>query len=282
MAIVCSSVLDAPLREVFDWHARPGALVRLSPPWQPVRVVREAASLRDGTAVLGLPGGLRWTARHQAGDYRPPELFADRLEGPLSLVLSWYHRHEFTAEGAGRTRLTDHVDTPVPRFVLWPMFDYRHHKLAEDLATHAELSTTPLTVAVTGPRSAVGTAFAALLSTGGHRVVRDARVDGSVPVDGTVHLAGDVTRIETASGRTVFVRNGNPRGGPAWIAPDDLCDVYLRALVDDGLDGVVNAVAPGNGALQPRKLLERGHRFRYHSRAAYRARLHPLLKPANP
>ena len=89
-------------------------------------------------------------------------------------------------------------------------------------------------------------------------------------------------RIETSSGRTVFVHNGNQRGGPAWIAPDDLGDVYLRALVDDGLDGTVNAVAPENGATQPRKLLDRGHRFRYRSRAEYRARLHPLLKPANP
>jgi ligand-binding SRPBCC domain-containing protein len=39
--------------------------MRLTPPWQPVRVLREAASLRDGRAVLGLPRRLRWVAEHQ-------------------------------------------------------------------------------------------------------------------------------------------------------------------------------------------------------------------------
>ncbi|WP_202818984.1 SRPBCC family protein [Actinosynnema sp. ALI-1.44] len=251
--------MDAPLQDVFDWHARPGALVRLSPPWQPIEVIQEADSLRDGTAIFKIPGGLRWRAQHQPSEYRPPELFADRLEGPLSLVMSWRHRHEFTAEGAGRTRLTDHVDTLVPRFLLQPMFRYRHRKLAEDLAIHAELGSPPLTVAVTGPDGPVATAFTALLTTGGHRVVRtptDERLDA------TVHVADDVTRIE-AGGRTVSVRNGSRRGGPTWIALDDLCDVYLRAIADDSLSGRVNAVAPGNGVIEPVRLLARGHRFRH-------------------
>jgi uncharacterized protein len=50
-----SCVVDAPLDEAFAWHARPGAIVRLTPPWLPVRVAAEAASLRDGRAVLALP-----------------------------------------------------------------------------------------------------------------------------------------------------------------------------------------------------------------------------------
>jgi len=45
--------VDAGPDEVFEWHTRPGAITRLSPPWQPVRVVSEASSLRDGQAVLG-------------------------------------------------------------------------------------------------------------------------------------------------------------------------------------------------------------------------------------
>jgi uncharacterized protein len=59
MGLTYSSVVDAGLDEVFSWHARPGAITRLAPPWQPVRVIRETGSLRDGRAVLGLPGGLR-------------------------------------------------------------------------------------------------------------------------------------------------------------------------------------------------------------------------------
>ena len=59
MEFTYSSVVEAERAEVFAWHTRPGAITRLVPPWQPVRVVREAGSLRDGRAVLGLPGGLR-------------------------------------------------------------------------------------------------------------------------------------------------------------------------------------------------------------------------------
>ena len=74
-----SAVVDAPLEEVFGWHTRPGALTRLLPPWQPVSVVQEAHSLRDGRAVLGLPAGVKWVAEHQPGNYDPPHRFADVL-----------------------------------------------------------------------------------------------------------------------------------------------------------------------------------------------------------
>ena len=59
MGIEHESHLDHPVDTVWDWHARPGAMPRLVPPWQPMTVVREAESLADGVAVLGLPGGLR-------------------------------------------------------------------------------------------------------------------------------------------------------------------------------------------------------------------------------
>ena len=52
MGLKFSSVVDAPLDEVFAWHARPGAITRLMPPWSPVRVEREAGSVRDGQALL--------------------------------------------------------------------------------------------------------------------------------------------------------------------------------------------------------------------------------------
>jgi hypothetical protein len=56
MGLTYSSVVDASLADVFAWHTRPGAMTRLTPPWLPVRVLSEASSLRDGQAVLGLPG----------------------------------------------------------------------------------------------------------------------------------------------------------------------------------------------------------------------------------
>jgi hypothetical protein len=204
-------VIDAPLGEVFAWHARRGAVVRLMPPWSPVRIEQEAASLRDGQAVLRLPAGMHWVATHEPGDYDPPHQFADVLtSAPLATVLSWRHSHQFAPAGERATRVTDVVDTQVPARVLRPMFTYRHRQLAGDLAAHARSRVTcpePLTIAVTGAGGLVGTALTALLSTGGHRVIRlvrrlphhagerywqpdDPNVELLAGVDAVIHLAG--------------------------------------------------------------------------------------------
>src|SRR5699024_3917915 len=75
MGLVFSSVVGFGPDEVFAWHARPGAVTRLTPPWQPVRVRHEAGSLRNGSAVLSLPGGLSWVATHRPEGYDPPRRF---------------------------------------------------------------------------------------------------------------------------------------------------------------------------------------------------------------
>ncbi len=211
-----SSVVDAPRDDVFAWHTRPGAFDRLSPPWSPMRVVTEAASLKDGRATLALPGGLRWVAEHQPESYDPPHRFVDAIghDGlaslPARIVVRWRHTHEFEDAGDNRTRVIDRVDTPVPASALRPMFVYRHRQLADDLAAHrraAEHGLAPATVAITGSSGLVGSALAAFLSTGGHRVIRLVRgaaraenerqwqPDDPDPellagVDAVIHLAG--------------------------------------------------------------------------------------------
>jgi uncharacterized protein len=369
VSITYSSVVDAPIDEVFAWHGRPGALTRLTPPWQPLRVGQEASNLRDGRAVLLLPGGVRWVAAHQPGAYDPPWQFADQLASAgLSSVLSWRHTHRFRAVGEDRTQVTDDIETQVPARMLRQGLIYRHRQLAADLAAQQRARAyraTSMTVAVTGSGGLVGTALTALLSTGGHRVIRlvrrpargpgerqwdPARPDAALlaGVDAVVHLAGASiagrftgahrravrdSRVEptrrlaevaarapggpqtfvsasaigyygpdrgdevltedspqgdgflaglvagweaatapaAAAGlRVVQVRTGivqSPRGGTlqlfyplfaaglggragsgrqwlSWIALDDLTDIYLRALVDAGLSGPVNGVAP--------------------------------------
>ncbi len=72
MGIEYESVVDHPLAAVFAWHTRPGAMTRLVPPWQPMKVVAETQSLADGRAVLGLPAGLRWVAQHDPSAFDPP------------------------------------------------------------------------------------------------------------------------------------------------------------------------------------------------------------------
>ncbi|MDT5050029.1 MAG: uncharacterized protein QOG75_5929 [Mycobacterium sp.] len=216
MGLVYSSVVDAPIYEVFDWHTRPGAITRLSPPWRPVRVVAEADSLQSGRAELGLPGGLRWVADHQPDSYDPPRRFVDTIgtEGlaslPVRLAVRWRHTHDFEELSGERTRVTDRVATPVPARALRAMFGYRHRQLADDIGVHrhaAAQGLAPATVAVTGSSGLVGSQLTAFLSTGGHRVIRLVRhaatksderqwnPDDPDPgllagVDAVIHLAG--------------------------------------------------------------------------------------------
>lgn len=206
MAMTCSSVVRATHDDVFHWHERAGAITRLTPPWQPVRVARESGSLRDGRAVLTVPPGIRWVAQHRNDGFDPPHRFVDEQ---TSLPLRWRHVHEFAPAERHATHVTDRVDTCVPAKLLRAMFVYRHSQLADDLAAHqwAAQYTRSLTVALTGSSGLVGAALAAFLSSGGHRVIRLVRreprgfderrwrpdsphprlLDG---VDAVVHLAG--------------------------------------------------------------------------------------------
>lgn len=217
MGIEYASTVDHPIDEVFAWHTRRGAMRRLVPPWQPMRVVKETESLADGTAILGLPGGLRWIARHDPAGYHPPNQFVDVLSSdglmtmPPRIIGWWRHTHKYSEDGPGRTRVLDEVDTTVPGAALRSTFAYRHRQLAEDLAAHrdaAQAGAGQLVVAITGASGLVGTALSAFLSTGGHRVIRlvrgkptgenERRWDPSNPapdllsgVDALVHLAGE-------------------------------------------------------------------------------------------
>lgn len=206
-----SSIVNAPLDEVFAWHSRPGAITRLTPPWLPVTVAAEAASLRDGRAVLALPGGLTWDAQHDPRAYDPPRRFADDLASmPLRAGLTWRHVHEFCPAPGDSTQVTDTIITNMPAALLRPVLAYRHRQLSDDLAAHQwarQLGQRPLTIAITGSNGLVGAALAAFLTSGGHQVIRlvrrtprgpnerewrpdDPAADLLQGTDAVVHLAG--------------------------------------------------------------------------------------------
>ncbi|HAX74886.1 MAG TPA: cyclase [Cyanobacteria bacterium UBA11372] len=133
-----STLIDAPVEVVWCFHERQDILQILTPPWQPVQIVRREGGLDVGAITefrifLG-PIPVQWVARHtECEQYR---LFTDeQVTGPMQ---SWVHRHQFTTEG-GKTRLTDAIAYSLPggflaEFVLgwWvnsrlnEMFRYRH------------------------------------------------------------------------------------------------------------------------------------------------------------
>ncbi|GAA0607730.1 TIGR01777 family protein [Kribbella sandramycini] len=209
MSLKRSSVVAAPRHEVYAWHERAGAVVRLTPPWMPVRIKQEAEDLAGGVAVLGFPLGFDWVARHSGA--QAPERFVDEFDtAVVRNVVKWRHTHSFAAAGPDATEITDEIDSTVPGFLLRSMLEYRHRQLADDLAALSRARSggmRPLTVAMTGTHGTIGTALAALLSTSGHTVVRlvrgaakaadERRWDPAAPdatlldgVDAVIHLAG--------------------------------------------------------------------------------------------
>ncbi len=139
MRFVKESRIAASPARVFAFHESPGALQRLTPPWETVEVVEGGQSIRPGSRVvlrtkLG-PFSLRWVAEHT--EYEAGKMFADtQRSGPFA---RWYHRHWMIDDGAGGTILRDEVDYEPPLGALgrWlgasyltkkvsRMFEYRH------------------------------------------------------------------------------------------------------------------------------------------------------------
>ena len=196
----------------WDWHTRPGAVVRLTPGIARMTVTGEADSLRDGTTTFRLPGGVAWSARHQAGEFEDGRKFTDVLESTprtaLNTLVTWRHQHEIAPNGELSCTVTDTITTNAPDALLSRITSYRDRQLTADLRRLEEMRQwdgTPLTVAVTGPSGTVGTQLVAMLQTAGHTVIplsRSERPGGRVwdpespasdlldGVDAVVHLAG--------------------------------------------------------------------------------------------
>ena len=210
--------VNFPLPEVWDWHTRPGAVVRLTPTHSRMKLVEQADNLRDGTTVFALPGKLTWRADHQPQDYVPNEQFGDLCTTTgLKQLTGWHHLHHFAAEG-NATTVTDTLTTRAPgglaAHLLAGMFNYRHNQLHADLthlrhAAQWSAHRAPRTVAVTGADGLVGTQLCALLTTAGHTVIKLSRSARSTTgtrrkwdphnpapnllegVDSVIHLAGE-------------------------------------------------------------------------------------------
>lgn len=220
-AVEHEATIQAPAGAVWGWHERPGALERLTPPWERIEILSQEGGIADGASVrLRVKAGpfwLRWAARHRDGI--PGVQFVDELEsGPFA---RWVHLHRIDPIGPGTSRIYERVEfapslaalgavaIPIVRRRIERMLAYRHAVLAEDLAAHRRAPGQPLHIAVTGSSGLIGRALVPLLTTGGHRVTRIVRrrpgagevrwdpAGGSIDaaalegVDAVVHLAGE-------------------------------------------------------------------------------------------
>lgn len=197
------------------WHFRSGAIHRLIPPWERIRVLREAAPLVDGArAEIEIRKGplcVKLVALHSdviPGSQFVDSQFVDSQEtGPFG---SWRHVHRFISESSasreaepsiaassrsetplGRSRLEDRIAYDPPFGMLGRLgqplfhreldrqFAFRHARTCEDLKRHEEFAARfgecRLRVGVTGASGLVGRQLCAFLSTGGHEVIRFVR-----------------------------------------------------------------------------------------------------------
>lgn len=217
-----SSRLPYPVEEVFDWHRRPGALERLTPPWASVRVLEREGGIDDGGRILlGIkegPAQVKWEIQHTA--FLEGELFRDeQRSGPFK---TWIHSHRFLPAEDGGCVMEDEVEWEPPLGAagkilgeafgekeLQRLFAFRHARLRHDLDLHARYGQgEPLTVAVSGSTGLIGETLTHLLTTGGHTILRISRREGKGDIlwdyeggrvdteglemlDGVVHLAGE-------------------------------------------------------------------------------------------
>jgi uncharacterized protein (TIGR01777 family) len=219
---VARSPMPVDAGELSAWHLRPGALERLLPPWQSVRVVQRAPVEEGARVVLRMgpgPFGVRWVAQHR--NVEPGRQFEDvQLSGPFA---RWVHSHRFLSAARG-SLLEDEIDYALPagglgralgagpvRALLERLFRFRHARTRGDLERHAAFADRArLCVAVTGATGLVGTALRAYLQGAGHEALRitrspdpgagdvgwspaQGRLDAAAldGVDAVVHLAGE-------------------------------------------------------------------------------------------
>lgn len=218
-----STTIGAPVQALYEYHRRPGALQRLLPPWQDVRVMRSDDSLEPGAEVLLRMGAgpfhVNWLARHT--DLAPGERFVDeQVSGPFR---RWVHTHRFERAADASAVLEDDVEFRLPlgsfsesfatglaERELDRMFRFRHHRTRHDVMRHEEhADQARQTVAITGASGLVGAALAPFLETGGHTPIAVVRSESEPDeirwsvaektidadrfrgVDTVVHLAGE-------------------------------------------------------------------------------------------
>ncbi|HEX3726844.1 MAG TPA: TIGR01777 family oxidoreductase, partial [Pirellulales bacterium] len=176
--------LPVSAQSAFDWHERPGAFQRLTPPWEAVRLVSHEGGIRDGARVVVAigrwPWQLNWQLEHR--DYLYGCQFRDvQIRGPFGF---WEHTHRFHDAGPTNCVLEDHIEyrlpldrwlgplaDPLVRRKLARLFTYRHAVTADDLAALASSPrSSAMRVLVSGASGMVGTALQSLLQLAGDEV----------------------------------------------------------------------------------------------------------------
>lgn len=107
----CEQLIDVPLDAAAEFFESPENLETITPPFLNFEILTpRPIAMRDGARIeyrvklFGVP--MLWRSRIEG--YEKGRAFTDVAE--RSPYAYWIHRHEFSAEGARRTRVRDRVD----------------------------------------------------------------------------------------------------------------------------------------------------------------------------
>jgi len=219
--------VDVPVATLFAWHAREGAINRLTPPWAPLSLIsRKGKGIDCGVQVkfrmkvMGIP--MIWEAEHV--EHKENELFRDRqVRGPFAL---WEHLHLFHTKGKNAAVMEDRVTFKLPmgilslpfyghaRKELKRIFSYRHRVLKADMENRVG-RIRKQRILVSGASGTIGKALVPFLRTCGHEIIRLVRdsennaqdalywdpyknildLDAAGPIDAVISLNGvDISR----------------------------------------------------------------------------------------
>jgi ligand-binding SRPBCC domain-containing protein len=145
------SRIEAPAAEVYAWHALPGALEKLTPPGEHVKVIKRTGGIERGARVVmqfgRWPFRRRWVAEHQG--FQVGRYFSDfQFSGPFAF---WRHTHTFEPDGPAACILEDRVEYALPfgflgrwfagkyvRNKIAKLFEYRHEVTAREVVARRE------------------------------------------------------------------------------------------------------------------------------------------------
>lgn len=249
---VKKSPMPASTQALFDWHERPGAFQRLTPPWERVTVLEHTGGIRDGAQVelkINLAGPLaqRWRLVHR--DYVYGEQFKDVQQA--GMFAAYAHTHRMHANGQ-QSVLEDRIEYELPLgrlghiFGGWfvrrkfeRLFTYRHAVTANDLRLHQAYHDQPrLQVALLGAQTLVGQALQPFLTTGGHTVTVTGLDQGIPPTADAIVYCIDFENDHQVAHRQL-------------VATLDAGDAPPRVVILVALPGDDGLLAAWQAALEP-------------------------------
>lgn len=262
------SRLPADADTAFEWHKRPGAMERLLPPWEEIKILSREGGIKDGDKIsLKMSWGpfeFNWDLKHQ--DYMEGRQFCDVQEnGPFRY---WIHRHIFRPiEDSEYSTLKDAIDYRLPmgmigRFLgknsmtkkLNRVFGYRHEITKKDLKLYGKYRfAKSLRILIAGS-GMIGEALRPFFTTQGHQVYTLSRkkktqdailwnpAKGEVKAqdvenfDVVINLCGE--RIDQKWGRAAKKRIINSRVDSTKLLAETLAQLENKPLLMINASGV--------------------------------------------